>query len=112
MDEYRFVTDTMSNGFAGRMLRLRCKTKNGSHIMQGLTHQSCVQELKSMVEELTGIPCDVQKIMVGYPPSSLDLKNGDAHLKDYPIKSGMLMSNIQIHSHHVLTGLTFKYIFE
>lgn len=58
--------------------------------MQGLTHQSCVQELKKKVEELTGIPCDVQKIMVGYPPSSLDLRNGDAHLKDYPIKSGML----------------------
>lgn len=57
--------------------------------MQGLTHQSCVQELKRKVEELTGIPCDVQKIMVGYPPSSLDLRNGDAHLKDYPIKSGM-----------------------
>lgn len=56
--------------------------------MQGLTHQSCVQELKNKVEELTGIPCDVQKIMVGYPPSSLDLRNGDAHLKDYPIKSG------------------------
>lgn len=56
--------------------------------MQGLTHQSCVQELKSKVEELTGIPCNVQKIMVGYPPSSLDLRNGDAHLKDYPIKSG------------------------
>ncbi|XP_061639611.1 ubiquitin thioesterase OTU1 isoform X2 [Phyllopteryx taeniolatus] len=70
------------------MLRLRCKTKNGSHVMQGLTHQSCVQELKSKVEELTGIPCEVQKIMVGYPPSSLDLRNGDAHLKDYPIKSG------------------------
>lgn len=75
--------------FAGKMLQLRCKTKNGSHIMQGLTHQSCVQELKKKVEELTGIPCDVQKIMVGYPPSSLDLRNGDAHLKDYPIKSGM-----------------------
>ncbi|XP_037535241.1 ubiquitin thioesterase OTU1 [Nematolebias whitei] len=71
-----------------RMLRLRCKTKNGSHIMQGLTHQSCVRELKSKVEELTGIPCDVQKIMIGYPPSSLDLRNGEAHLKDYPIKSG------------------------
>ncbi|XP_077430505.1 ubiquitin thioesterase OTU1 isoform X2 [Vanacampus margaritifer] len=70
------------------MLRLRCKTKNGTHVMQGLTHQSCVQELKSKVEELTGIPCEVQKIMVGYPPSSLDLHNGDARLKDYPIKSG------------------------
>ena len=84
----------LSRLVAGRMLRLRCKTKNGSHIMQGLTHQSCVQELKTKVEELTGIPCDVQKIMVGYPPSSLDLRNGDAHLKDYPIKSGML-SNTQ-----------------
>ncbi|XP_048879967.1 ubiquitin thioesterase OTU1 [Brienomyrus brachyistius] len=70
------------------MLRLRCKAKNGTHLMQGLTHQSCVQELKDKVAQLTGIPCDVQKIMVGYPPSSLDLHNGDAHLKDYPIKSG------------------------
>lgn len=61
--------------------------------MQGLTHQSCVQELKTKVEELTGIPCDVQKIMVGYPPSSLDLRNGDAHLKDYPIKSGLTCWN-------------------
>ncbi|XP_053508899.1 ubiquitin thioesterase OTU1 isoform X3 [Ictalurus furcatus] len=69
------------------MLRLRCKAKNGTHLMQGLTHQSCVQELKDKVEELTGIPCGVQKIMVGYPPSSLDLRNGHAHLKDYPIKS-------------------------
>lgn len=70
------------------MLRLRCKAKNGTHLMQGLTHQSCVQELKAKVEELTGIPCSMQKIMVGYPPSSLDLRNGHAHLKDYPIKSG------------------------
>jgi len=70
------------------MLRLRCKAKNGTHLMQGLTHQSCVQELKHKVEELTGIPCHVQKIMVGYPPSSLDLRNGDASLQDYPIKSG------------------------
>ncbi|KAJ8378045.1 hypothetical protein AAFF_G00249160 [Aldrovandia affinis] len=69
------------------MLRLRCKAKNGTHMMQGLTHQSCVQELKSKVEELTGIPCNVQKIMVGYPPSSLDLSSGGS-LKDYPIKSG------------------------
>lgn len=81
---FSFHTDSKET----RMLRLRCKAKNGTHLMQGLTHQSCVQELKHKVEELTGIPCDVQKIMVGYPPSSLDLRNGDATLKDYPIKSG------------------------
>ncbi|KAK6472024.1 ubiquitin thioesterase OTU1-like [Huso huso] len=71
-----------------RMLRLRCKAKNGTHLMQGLTSLSCVQELKDKVAELTGIPCEVQKIMAGYPPSSLDLSNGDVHLQDFPIKSG------------------------
>ena len=75
--------------------------------MQGLTHQSCVQELKTKVEELTGIPCDVQKIMVGYPPSSLDLRNGDAHLKDYPIKSGMLSN---IHRWHELKSLYLWFV--
>lgn len=89
------------------MLRLRCKAKNGTHLMQGLTHQSCVRELKDKIEELTGIPCDVQKIMVGYPPSSLDLRNGEAHLKDYPIKSGLnllgrLFIKPFIHSHWLL----------
>lgn len=83
-------TDLCSELNRSRMLRLRCKAKNGTHLMQGLTHQSCVQELKDKIEELTGIPCDVQKIMVGYPPSSLDLCNGEAHLKDYPIKSGLI----------------------
>ncbi|XP_039605066.1 ubiquitin thioesterase OTU1 [Polypterus senegalus] len=70
------------------MLRLRCKAKNGTHLMQGLTTLSCVHELKDKVAELTGIPCEVQKIMVGFPPSSLDLSNGDAYLRDFPIKSG------------------------
>lgn len=72
--------------------------------MQGLTHQSCVQELKNKVEELTGIPCDVQKILVGYPPSSLDLQNGDAHLNDYPIKSGQARVKLSVPS--LLTLLT------
>ncbi|XP_005987737.1 ubiquitin thioesterase OTU1 [Latimeria chalumnae] len=70
------------------MLRLRCKTKNGTHLMQGLTDLSGIQELKNKVAELTGIPCEVQKIMVGFPPVILDLSNGSAHLKDFPIKSG------------------------
>ncbi|XP_072133932.1 ubiquitin thioesterase OTU1 [Mobula birostris] len=70
------------------MLRLRCKAKNGTHLMQGLTSSSSVQELKDKVEELTGVPCALQKIMVGYPPCCLDLHNGELALKDCPIKSG------------------------
>ncbi|KAG7478467.1 hypothetical protein MATL_G00080980 [Megalops atlanticus] len=70
------------------MLRLRCKAKNGTHLLQGLTQQSCVQELKDRIEQLTGIPCQLQKIMVGFPPSSLDLRDSAALLRDCPVKSG------------------------
>ncbi|XP_043932392.1 ubiquitin thioesterase OTU1 [Protopterus annectens] len=70
------------------MLRLRCKAKNGTHLMHGLTDLSRVQELKDKVAELTGIPCEVQKILFGFPPEILDLSNDDTHLKDLRIKSG------------------------
>lgn len=83
--------------------------------MHGLTPQSCVHELKSMVAELTGIPCDVQKILVGYPPCSLDLQNGDAHLKDYPIKSGILQTSNKCSMHeqvsHCWLFVTFYYMY-
>ncbi|XP_072419735.1 ubiquitin thioesterase OTU1 isoform X1 [Chiloscyllium punctatum] len=84
-----YVTlSTVGNRRWSIMLRLRCKAKNGTHLMQGLTSVSNVQELKDKVEELTGIPSALQKIMVGFPPSSLDLRNGELPLKDCPIKSG------------------------
>ncbi|XP_032898877.1 ubiquitin thioesterase OTU1 [Amblyraja radiata] len=70
------------------MLRLQCKAKNGTHLMRGLTSTSSVQELKDKVEELTGVPSALQKILVGFPPTSLDLRNGDLALKDCAINSG------------------------
>ncbi|XP_069798395.1 ubiquitin thioesterase OTU1 [Narcine bancroftii] len=70
------------------MMRLQCKAKNGTHLIHGLTSASSIQELKDKVEEITGVPCALQKIMVGFPPSCLDLHNGDMALKDCPVKSG------------------------
>ncbi|XP_044144298.1 ubiquitin thioesterase OTU1 [Bufo gargarizans] len=70
------------------MLRLRCKTREGTHLLQGLTDLSSVRELQERIAGLTGISGPTQRVMVGYPPASLDLADGDAALRDLPIKSG------------------------
>lgn len=70
------------------MLRLRCKTRDGSHVLQGLTALSSIRELKESIAGATGIVGLRQRVMVGYPPESLDLSNTEGTLGDLPIKSG------------------------
>ncbi|KAM4702239.1 ubiquitin thioesterase OTU1 [Discoglossus pictus] len=70
------------------MLRLRCKTREGTQLLQGLTERSSVRELQDSIARLTGIQGLQQRVMVGFPPLSLDLSDEEATLKDMPIKSG------------------------
>ncbi|XP_066456306.1 ubiquitin thioesterase OTU1 [Eleutherodactylus coqui] len=70
------------------MLRLRCKTREGTQLLQGLTDLSSVRELQERIAGLTGISGPTQRVMVGFPPASLDLSDGEAALRDLPIKSG------------------------
>ncbi|KAM4048408.1 ubiquitin thioesterase OTU1 [Anomaloglossus baeobatrachus] len=70
------------------MLRLRCKTREGTHLLQGLCDASSVRELQAQIAGVTGISGPTQRVMVGYPPVSLNLSDGDATLRDLPIKSG------------------------
>ncbi|XP_075471313.1 ubiquitin thioesterase OTU1 isoform X1 [Ascaphus truei] len=70
------------------MLRLRCKTRDGTQLLQGLTDLSSIRELKERIAGLTGISGPMQRVMVGFPPENLDLNNGEATLRDLPIKSG------------------------
>ncbi|XP_077151296.1 ubiquitin thioesterase OTU1 [Ranitomeya variabilis] len=70
------------------MLRLRCKTREGTHLLQGLSDVSSVRELQAQITGVTGISGPSQRVMVGYPPASLNLSDGDATLRDLPIKSG------------------------
>ncbi|XP_072281283.1 ubiquitin thioesterase OTU1 [Pyxicephalus adspersus] len=70
------------------MLRLRCKTRQGTHLLQGLTEASSVRELQEQIAGVSGISGPTQRVMVGYPPASLDLRDGNASLGELPIKSG------------------------
>ncbi|KAM4795408.1 ubiquitin thioesterase OTU1 [Rhinophrynus dorsalis] len=70
------------------MLRLRCKTREGTQLIQGLTDRSSVRELQERIASLTGISGPLQRVMVGFPPESLNLTDVEAALGDLPIKSG------------------------
>ncbi|XP_053562559.1 ubiquitin thioesterase OTU1 [Bombina bombina] len=70
------------------MLRLRCKSREGTHLLQGLNDVSSIRELQERIAALTGISGPMQRVMVGFPPETLDLSNGEATLRDLPIKSG------------------------
>ncbi|XP_077337325.1 ubiquitin thioesterase OTU1 [Lithobates pipiens] len=70
------------------MMRLRCKTRQGTHLLQGLTDVSSVRELQELITGVSGISGPTQRVMVGYPPASLDLSDADAPLRELPIKSG------------------------
>lgn len=70
------------------MWRLRCKAKDGTHVLQGLSSRTRVRELQSQIAAITGIAPGCQRILVGYPPECLDLSNEDTILGDLPIQSG------------------------
>lgn len=70
------------------MWRLRCKAKDGTHVLQELSSRTRVRELQRQIATITGIAPSYQRILVGYPPECLDLSNGDTLLGDLPIQSG------------------------
>jgi ubiquitin thioesterase OTU1 len=63
-----------------KSLHLKCKTKTGQHLIESLTDQDTVQELKAILSSLTGILLEKLKILSGYPPKYLDLTNGNQKL--------------------------------
>lgn len=60
---------------AARPLLLRCKTNNGQHIIENLTGENTVQELKAMLFSITGVDPNCLRILIGFPPKELDLND-------------------------------------
>lgn len=70
-------------------LRLRCKTEEGTCVIQPpLLDSASLEELMKSIESLTKIKVDSQKILVGFPPKCVDTLNRDCTLKSLLIKSG------------------------
>ncbi|KAM6044061.1 ubiquitin thioesterase OTU1 [Chlamydotis macqueenii] len=70
------------------MLRLRCKARSGTHPLPGLTAHSRLRDMQAALAALTGVPVPAQRLLLGFPPRSLDLSDGERRLGDLGIHSG------------------------
>lgn len=70
------------------MLRLRCKARGGSQPLPGLTAHSRLRDMQATLAALTGVPAPAQRLLLGFPPRSLDLSDGERRLGDLGIHSG------------------------
>ena len=73
---------------ASKPLTLRLKAKNGQHVVNKLTIDSSVEELKSIISELTKIPSRALKLKTGFPPKPLDISDGTKSLEGASIRTG------------------------
>ncbi|KAL7294826.1 hypothetical protein TKK_0011754 [Trichogramma kaykai] len=69
-------------------LVLRVKCKSGQKILESLSPDSTLDELKVKLCQVTGIKTDVMQILQGYPPKAVDTRNDKMTLKECNISSG------------------------
>ncbi|KAI1306065.1 Ubiquitin thioesterase OTU1 [Halotydeus destructor] len=65
---------------APTQLVLRCKTREGQHMLESLTSEDRVEDLKAILFSLTSIYPEKQRILAGYPLKQLDLSDGKRKL--------------------------------
>ncbi|OXB67144.1 hypothetical protein ASZ78_015785 [Callipepla squamata] len=71
------------------MLRLRCKARSGTQPLPGLTAHSRLRDMQAALAALTGVPAPAQRLLLGFPPRSLDLSDGERRLGELGIHSGV-----------------------
>ena len=69
-------------------LFLRIKSKAGQHKINNLTLQSSVGCLLEKIEEATHVPCHVQRLLHGFPPSHVDTSDYQVLMSTLPFRSG------------------------
>lgn len=65
---------------------LKVKTKQGHHVVNNLSADETIGNLKSKISELTKIPADKVAVLFGFPPKPLDLSANESLL----IASGII----------------------
>lgn len=67
---------------------LRIKTKSGQQVVNTLTNESTIKELKQVLSSLSNIPINRLHVLSGYPPKSLDITQDNLNLANSGIASG------------------------
>ncbi|XP_018568960.1 ubiquitin thioesterase OTU1 isoform X2 [Anoplophora glabripennis] len=67
---------------------LRIKTKSGQQVVNSLTKESTIKELKQVLSSLSNIPINRLHILSGFPPKILDITQDNLNLASSGITSG------------------------
>lgn len=67
---------------------LRVKTKTGHQIVNSLTKDSTIKELKKVLSDLSNIPINRLNVLSGFPPKILDTSQDNLNLFNTGIASG------------------------
>lgn len=67
---------------------LKVKTKQGQHVVSGLTADETIGNLKTKISELTRIPTEGLTVLVGFPPKAIDLSVNENRLSESGIVNG------------------------
>lgn len=59
---------------------LRVKTKNGQQVINNLTLNSTIKDLKQVLSQLSSIPVASLQVLTGFPPKVLDISQDDSSL--------------------------------
>ncbi|CAH0559106.1 unnamed protein product [Brassicogethes aeneus] len=72
-------------------IALKVKTKTEQQILNNLTQETTVKELKTILSTISKIPENRLMVLSGYPPKSIDISQDGVKLKDTQIKSGDIL---------------------
>ncbi|XP_031617851.1 ubiquitin thioesterase OTU1 [Contarinia nasturtii] len=67
---------------------LKVKTKQGHHVVNNLSADETIGNLKSKISELTSIPAEGLSVKIGFPPKPLDLSANECLLSASGIING------------------------
>lgn len=67
---------------------LKIKTKNGQKVVNNLTQDTTIKELKSILSNVSNIPVNKLHVLSGFPPKSIDISKDDLNLGSGGIFSG------------------------
>lgn len=67
---------------------LKVKTKNGQQIVNNLSPESTIKELKELLSNLSNIPINRLHVLSGYPPKILDFTQDNSNIVNCGITSG------------------------
>lgn len=67
---------------------LKIKTKQGQHVVNTLSPDQTIGNLKTKLAEITQIPADGLNVLIGFPPKPIDLSANDDKLSTTGISSG------------------------